>query len=103
MRNHITVHRTRPLAGAIIGGIDLSRPLAKYNFSTIQHALVDHRVFFRDQILTEAQHIAFAGYFGQININRFFKAVDGYPQTAAVRKEPEPALAGIYALPAMKS
>jgi taurine dioxygenase len=46
-------------------------------------------VFFRDQKLTPEQHVAFAQRFGEINVNRFFKAVDGYPMIAEVRKEPE--------------
>ncbi len=90
MQNHMTVSRAGPLVGAIVGGIDLSRPLAADEFSMLRQALADHGViFFRDQNLTEAQHIAFASHFGTININRFFKAVDGYPQIAEVRKEPE--------------
>jgi taurine dioxygenase len=46
-------------------------------------------IFFRDQNLTPAQHIAFAESMGPININRFFKAMPSHPQIAEVRKEPE--------------
>jgi taurine dioxygenase len=46
-------------------------------------------LFFRDQVLSEADHIAAAQRFGAINVNRFFAAVDGFPQIAEVRKEPE--------------
>ena len=45
--------------------------------------------FFRDQILTPEQHIAVARQWAPIDINRFFKAVPGYPEIAEVRKEPE--------------
>ena len=52
-------------------------------------ALNDHGViFFHDQKLTPEQHIAFAARFGEIDVNRFFKATEGYPQIAEVRKEP---------------
>ncbi|MFT5658644.1 MAG: taurine dioxygenase [Gammaproteobacteria bacterium] len=34
------------------------------------------------------QHIEFAKRWGKINVNRFFQAVDGYPEIAEVRKEP---------------
>src|SRR6476646_6162585 len=55
----------------------------------IRQAFSEHGViFFRDQRLTPEQHIAFAESMGPININRFFKAVPGYPQIAEVRKEP---------------
>ena len=33
--------------------------------------------------------MSFARRFGEINVNRFFKAVDGYPMIAEVRKEPD--------------
>ena len=90
MQNHISVRPAGPLVGAIIDGIDLSRPLADAEFTTIRAALADHGViFFRGQNLTETQHIAFAEKFGPININRFFKAADGHPQIAEVRKEPD--------------
>ena len=46
-------------------------------------------LFFRDQVLSEADHISVAQRFGAINVNRFFAAVDGFPQIAEVRKEPE--------------
>jgi len=46
-------------------------------------------LFFRDQVLSEADHIAVAQRFGAINVNRFFAAVDGFPEIAEVRKEPE--------------
>ncbi|MAL66921.1 MAG: taurine dioxygenase [Acidimicrobiaceae bacterium] len=44
-------------------------------------------LFFRDQHLTPDQHKAFARRFGDIDINRFFNAVDGYPEIAEVLKE----------------
>jgi len=88
--NHITINRAAPQVGAFISGIDLSRPLADADRTAIRDTLAEHGVvFFRDQNLTEEQHIALAGNFGEINVNRFFKAVDGHPQIAEVRKEPQ--------------
>lgn len=85
--------RVMPLSGAVgaeIGGIDISRPLPTPTIAALREALGTHGViFFRDQRLTEAQHIAFAEQFATININRFFKPVDGFPKIAEVRKEPE--------------
>jgi taurine dioxygenase len=46
-------------------------------------------IFFRDQDLSPEQHIAFAKRWGEIEINRFFRPVEGYPMIAEVRKEPE--------------
>ena len=39
--------------------------------------------------MTNEEHIAFARRFGPIDINRFFTAVEGYPEIAEVRKEKE--------------
>lgn len=76
--------------GAVISGADLARPLGDADFAIIRQAFLDHGViFFRDQRLTPEQHLAFARRFAPIDINRFFKAVDGYPEIAEVRKEAE--------------
>jgi taurine dioxygenase len=83
----------RPLStavGAEILGLDLADSLPASTTEAIRRALFEHGVvFFRDQKLTPEQHLALARRFGEININRFFKAVDGYPMIAEVRKEPE--------------
>ena len=82
-----------PLAtsvGAEISGVDLATPPGKPELAEIRRALGEFGVvFFRDQQLTPEQHLAFAHCFGEININRFFAAVPGYPMIAEVRKEPE--------------
>ena len=55
----------------------------------LRSALGKHGVlFFRDQKLTPDGQIAFAEKFGEINVNRFFAHVQGYPQIAQVLKEP---------------
>jgi len=78
--------------GAEIGNIDLSQGSSEADFETIRQAFADHGlIFFRDQTITPEQHIAFAKRWGDININRFFTPVDGYPEIAEVRKEPDQA------------
>ncbi len=80
---------TSPSVGAEILGVDL-RSLSDDDFAAIHRAFVDHGViFFRDQELTPDDHIAFAQRWGDINVNRFFTPVDGYPAIAEVRKEPD--------------
>ena len=79
-----------PALGAVIAGVDLSRPIPDASFAKIRQAFFDHGViFFRDQSLTPEQHIAFARRWAPIDINRFFKPVSGHPEIAEVRKEPE--------------
>jgi taurine dioxygenase len=82
-----------PAAGAVgaeILGIDLAESLDQAGVDELRGALNEYGViFFRDQKISPEQHIAFAERFGQIDVNRFFKAVAGHPQIAEVRKEPE--------------
>jgi taurine dioxygenase len=79
-----------PALGAEIMGVDLARPLVAVAIDAIRRALGEFGVvFFRDQQLTPEQHLAFAQHFGGVNLNRFFKAVDGYPAIAEVRKDPD--------------
>lgn len=76
--------------GAEILGIDLSKPLSSETVELLRKTLFDRGViFFRDQDLTPEQHIAFAQRFGEIDINRFFTPVEGYPSIAEVRKDPD--------------
>lgn len=74
--------------GAEISGVDLAR-LDDDDFSAIRLAFIAHGlVWFRDQDLDEAGHIAFARRWGPININRFFAAHPAFPEIATVIKEP---------------
>jgi taurine dioxygenase len=88
----LAVRPVSSAAGAEILGIDLADSLPDATVDAIRRALFRHGVvFFRDQKLSPDQHIAFARRFGAIDVNRFFKAVDGYPEIAEIRKEPEQA------------
>jgi taurine dioxygenase len=79
--NRITV---TPLAGALgaeISGVDLAQSLDAETFGEIQHALLDHLViFFRDQVLTPEQHIAFGERFGELHVHPFIPNLDGFPE-----------------------
>lgn len=78
---------TLPGVGAEITGIDLKK-LSEAEFDAIRQAYADHGViFFRDQDLSEEDHIAFAERWAPINVNRFFAAHPDYPQIAMVAKE----------------
>ena len=88
--SQILVHPASASVGAEIGGVDLARGLSAEVLDEIRRALFEFGVvFFRDQELTPEQHVAFARQFGDINVNRFFTPVHGYPMIAEVRKEPE--------------
>ena len=89
-----TGHRigVRPLSGAVgaeISGVDVASGIDDEQFSEIRAAFHAHGVIFlHDQELAPEQHIAFARRWGGINVNRFFRPVDGYPLIAEVLKEP---------------
>jgi len=86
----ITVTPASPAVGAIIGNVDIAGGVSDEQFAEIRQAYIDHGViFFRDQHLTEQQHIDWAERWSEINVNRFFHPVDGFPRIAEVRKEPD--------------
>jgi len=87
---HMEIIPTSGALGAELRGIDLAKPVEPAAAREIRGALAEHGViFFRDQDITPAQHIAFAESLAPININRFFKNAPGYAQISEVRKEPE--------------
>ena len=73
--------------GAEVLGVDLKR-LSDADMQALRKAYADNGViFFRDQCLSEDEHIAFARRWGEIDINKFFPHIAGSPEIAAVRKE----------------
>ncbi len=77
----VEVRPLSPFIGAEIHGVDLSQDLPDATIAAIRACLLDHRViFFRDQDITRAQHIAFARRFGDLEI---------HPATPKDQAEPE--------------
>ncbi|MGI9464620.1 MAG: TauD/TfdA dioxygenase family protein [Aestuariivirgaceae bacterium] len=93
MPDEFTSITVRPLSGnlgAEIAGVDLSQALTNAQFSEIRDAFHRHSVIvFRNQDIDPDDHLAFARRWGEINVNRFFTPVEGYPMVAEVRKEPD--------------
>ncbi len=83
------ISKASDAVGALVEDIDLTR-LSDDEFAELRGAFFDHgALFFRDQELTPEDHIAFAERWDEIDINRFFTPVEGYPQIAKVLKEPD--------------
>ncbi|MEY2926943.1 MAG: hypothetical protein RL367_1420, partial [Pseudomonadota bacterium] len=77
----IEVRPLSPGIGAEIHGVDLAQDLPDVTIAAIRACLLDHKViFFRDQDITRAQHIAFARSFGDLEI---------HPATPADQADPE--------------
>jgi len=62
----ITVTRTQPACGAVLGGIDLARPIGAEQADSIRRALFAHGVIFftGQQAMTFDDHLALAQLFG---------------------------------------
>lgn len=86
----IDVRPVSPHVGAEIHGVDLTQPLKDQTYREIRAALNEHGViFFREQPVTHAQHLAFSERFGPINTASFLDTPEGFPMIGEVRKEPE--------------
>ena len=73
--------------GAFCAGVQLN-DLTDGEFDAIREKFFERGVlFFRDQEMRPEDHIEFAERWGEIDVNRFFAAVPGYPQIAQVLKE----------------
>jgi taurine dioxygenase len=91
MENHlddkiVAMPRTGVI-GAEIQGVDLSGALDDGAIARISALLVEHKVlFFRDQKISRAQHIAFGRRFGELEIHPF---TEGKKLFAAEESDPE--------------
>ncbi|MGI9366714.1 MAG: TauD/TfdA dioxygenase family protein [Rhizobiaceae bacterium] len=78
----------RPLTGGLGAEIFGADVKDSRQFADIHAAFAKHSVIvLRGQPVTPEDHLRFARRFGPINVNRFFKPVDGYAEIATVLKE----------------
>ena len=76
----ITVDKLTPIIGAEIGGVDLARP-SNQQMDEIHRALAENLViFFRDQHLTQEQHLDFGRKFGPLHIHPAAPSEPGHPE-----------------------
>lgn len=75
--------------GARIDGVDLKQPLSVAQREAIHAALLRWKVvFFRDQHLDHAQHVAFSRQFGELTIGHpVFGYVEGHPEVYSVGRD----------------
>ena len=74
--------------GAEIRGVDLTQPLPPEQLKAVREAFLKWKViFFRDQNLDHAQHVAMARQFGEPTIGHaVFGHVEGHPEIYSVAK-----------------
>jgi taurine dioxygenase len=80
----------RPLGatiGALISGVDLTVELPQAVIAELRQALLDYKViFFREQPLTPASHVAFARRFGELELHPFIPANPDEPELVRFAK-----------------
>lgn len=78
----------RPLTGSLGAEIIGADIRSTEQFDEIHDAFAVYSVIvLRGQSISPEDHLKFARQFGPINVNRFFKPVDGHPEIATVLKE----------------
>jgi taurine dioxygenase len=84
----ITIEKLTPIIGAEIDGIDLSQPLGNRQIDELHRALAENLViFFRDQQLSEDQHLAFGRLFGELHIHPAAPSVAGKPELMIIHAD----------------
>ena len=85
---HFEVRQVGATLGGIVKGLDLSKPLADEVFAELARAWTDYKVlFFRNQVLTAEQHIAFARRFGELEVHPFLRNNDELPELVRFAKD----------------
>jgi taurine dioxygenase len=86
----ISVHPLTGALGAEIKGVDFSKPVPDQVKDEIRRAFAEHLVvFFADQDLAAAQHVALSLIFGEHQPIPHLTSVDGYPELQIIRKAAE--------------
>ena len=84
--------KVEPVTGAIgaeVSNVDL-RDVDDDTLAELKHAWLDHKVlFFRDQDLTQAQHVAYGALFGELEVHPFTPNVDDHPEIIILESTPE--------------
>jgi taurine dioxygenase len=83
----ITVDKLTPIIGAEIGGVDLARP-SNRQMDEIHRALAENLViFFRDQDMTQDQHLEFGRKFGPLHLHPAAPHETGHPELMIIRAD----------------
>ena len=84
----ITVDKVTPVIGAIVGGVDLGRPLEPARLDEIQRALAENLViFFRDQSMSAERHLELGRCFGELHVHPAAPHVSGQPELMKIHTD----------------
>ena len=84
--------RVEPITGAIgaeVSNVDL-RDFDEEIIAEIQHAWLQHKVlFFRNQELTQAEHVAYGLALGELEIHPFTRNAEAHPEIIILNSTPD--------------
>lgn len=85
--DHFDVQRCSATVGAELHGIRLADDLPDEAVAEVARALAEYKVvFFRDQPMTAAEHVAFARRFGELEVHPFLPANAEVPEVVRFAK-----------------
>lgn len=83
----------RPIAGSLgaeISGVSMAEPMGNQVFQEVHDALMAHQViFFRDQNVTPAEHVAFARRFGTLHVHPYAPSLPDQPEVLILKSSKE--------------
>ncbi|MHC8319897.1 taurine dioxygenase [Pseudomonas sp. GB2N2] len=77
----LTLRPLGPIIGAEVEGLDMRQPLSDHEYQWVEQAVLKHQVlFFRNQVITPAEHVGFASRFGDLHRHPIYPHVDQHPE-----------------------
>ena len=84
----IGIHPLTGGLGAEISGVDLSHEMDERVYATVHRAALDHGViYFRDQVITPAQQMAYAKRWGHVHLHPHMPCLQGHPGIIEIVKK----------------
>ncbi len=84
---HLTVRPVGVSLGAEISGVALAEDVSDDVIDEIRRALTEYKVlFFRDQPMDAARHVAFAARFGELEVHPFIPGNEQHPELVRFEK-----------------
>jgi taurine dioxygenase len=84
----ITVQPLSPTVGAELGGVRMGSDTPAAQVAEIRRALLDWKVvFFRDQDVSVAEHVAFGRHFGKLEIHPFTPNRKDHPEVVVIHHD----------------
>ena len=81
-------NRLTPLIGAEISGVSLGGPISNRQMDEIHRALAEHLViFFRDQQMSQEQHLDFGRQFGELHLHPAAPHEPGHPELMIIKAD----------------